>query len=83
MAHIWEAIPCIVENFNKQNSPSLTITKKKSDLGLPKSAFGLPGWEDSEATTAIKIARENFPFFSQTCNNVSKANKISALDKVS
>ena len=62
--------------------PRLIITKKRSDSGLLKSAFGLPGWEDSEATTTIKIARKSFPFFSQACNNVTKADEISAWDKL-
>lgn len=54
-AHIWKAIPCTVENFPKQNIPRPTITKKKCDLGIPKSALGLPGWEDSEGSEPERI----------------------------
>lgn len=69
--------------LSQTKHPQTYHHKKKSDLGFPKSAFGLPRQEDSETTTAIKTARENLPFFSQTCNNMSKADKISAVDKVS
>lgn len=50
-----------------------SLTKRGLDSRLTKSAFGLPGWDDSATTGAIRTARKSFLFFSQACNSVTKA----------
>jgi len=93
---VWEALIVHVQSGSFTNTSPTTPNlltpwalhsqtshcQKAVWFQAPETSIWSSWWEGSEATTAIRIARKRFPFSSQAYNNVTKADEISALDKL-